>query len=62
MNLQCIVLSDGLTIQDVIRALRYSGIGISNTHDPHIFRADRLPSALPAYDYTIPALLRRQAE
>ena len=59
-----IVLGEGVTIPDVERALAHTGLTLSSTVSPVVFTIDHEKCRLPptAFDYTLPAMLRRQAE
>lgn len=58
-----IVLGDGVSIPDVERALLHTGLTLSSTMSPHVFTIDHAKRLLPpsAYDYALPAFLRKQA-
>lgn len=59
-----IVLAPGVTIQDVSRALQYSGFSVSNTMAPNLFAIKRAERRLPenVVEFQQPALIRRQAD
>jgi hypothetical protein len=59
-----IMLADGVTAQDVERALVYTGLTLSSTVTPNVFTIDHVKQRLPltAYDFTLPAMLRREAD
>ena len=59
-----IVLGEGVTIPDVERALVHTGLVLSSTVSPQVFTIDHEKCRLPpsAYDFTLPAMLRRQAD
>lgn len=45
--LQVIVLGPNVTVQDIARALEYTGLAVSNTLDPHVFVVKPVPRTLP---------------
>jgi hypothetical protein len=57
-----IVLTDGVSVQDVIRALRHSGLAVSNTGLSNTFAIKPSPRNLDLRIVDLPALLRPQAE
>lgn len=61
---QVIVLGKDVTVQDIARALEYTGLAVSNTLDPHVFVVNPRPRTLPAnvVPFERPALIRHQAD
>lgn len=63
-----LMLHPGVTVADIARALRRSGIGVSNSDFPQLFTVSRIPPRFPNADNVIdlapelPALLKPQAE
>lgn len=59
-----IVLGDGVSIPDVERALLHTGLTLSSTMSPHVFTIDHAKRLLPpsAFNFTLPAMVRRQAD
>lgn len=58
-----IVLAAGVCVQDVIRALRGSDLGMSNSEvSPQLYVIKPLPQRWPANVIPLSALLRPQAE
>lgn len=59
-----VILDPAVSVQDLARALEYTGFAISNTLDPNVYviapTVRRLPPNVSEFDR--PALLRRQAE
>ena len=56
-----IILSPGITVQDVIRALRGSELGVSNSEvSAETFVIAAVPRRWPANVVPLPALLRPQ--
>lgn len=59
-----VVLLENLTVQDLVRALQFSGVTVSQTIQPNLFVARKgarcLPKGVVAFER--PALLRRQAD
>lgn len=61
---QALVLSPDITVADLARALEHTGLAVSNTFDPFVFKITRVQRRLPPNVTEFPklALLRRQAE
>jgi hypothetical protein len=59
-----IVLGDGVTVPDVERALVHTGLTLSSTGLPNVYTIERAKHRLPpsAFNLTLPAMLRRQAD
>jgi hypothetical protein len=59
-----IVLGDGVTVHDVERALAHTGLVLSSTVTPNVYTIEHQKCRLPptAFNFTLPAMLRRQAE
>lgn len=61
---QVVVLGKDVTVQDIARALEYTGFAVSNTLDPHVFVINLKARTLPAnvVPFERPALIRHQAD
>lgn len=59
-----IVLGVGVTVHDIERALANTGLTISSTMSPNVFTIEHAKQRLPlsAFDFTLPAMVRRQAD
>jgi hypothetical protein len=59
-----IVLGDGVTVQDIERALVHTGLTICSTVAPHVYTIEHAKQRLPlaAYDHLLSAFHRRQAD
>lgn len=61
-----VMLGKDVTLQDLARALEYTGLGVSNTLDPQVFVINPLPRQAPVPSNVIPfhrpAFLRPQAD
>ncbi len=59
-----IILDDAVSIQDLARALQYTGFAVSNTIIPGHFIVQRAERRLPqnVVEFPVPAFHRRQAD
>ena len=55
-----LILSGGVTVQDLMRALTHSRLAVSNTIAPHLFVIKPSTRLLPDNVVELPALLRPQ--
>lgn len=59
-----ILLGEGVSIPDVERALLHTGLTLSSTVTPNLYTIDHAKCQLPfaMYEFTLPAMVRRQAD
>jgi hypothetical protein len=59
-----IVLGVGVTVRDLERALIHTGLTLSSTVTPNVYTIDHAKQRLPssAFDFSLPAMVRRQAD
>jgi hypothetical protein len=59
-----IILGVGVTVRDLERALMHTGLTLSSTLTPHVYTIDHAKQRLPltAFDFSLPAMVRRQAD
>jgi hypothetical protein len=59
-----IILDETMTVQDLARALQYSGFAVSNTNQSTLFVIKKAPRRLPpnVVEFDRPAFIRLQAD
>lgn len=59
-----VILDPAISVQDLARALQYSGLAVSNTEQPNLFVIKKVERRIPrnVIGFERPAFHRRQAD